>query len=90
MSDRFVGFWSQYQPDLREAELTYDVRLERYAREPDIPEMAEFDRWRARDVLEVGCGIGSDALSFAEGRVTRCLGYTRLRPLTASFTPFVP
>src|SRR5690349_13502776 len=68
MSDRFVEFWSQYQPDLREAELIHDldVRPERYAREPDIREMAEFDRWRARDVLEVGCGIGSDALSFAE------------------------
>lgn len=33
--------------------------------EPHIPRFAEFDRWRGKDVLDLGCGIGTQALMFA-------------------------
>ena len=37
----------------------------RYRLEPHIPEVARFGDYRGRDVLEIGCGIGSDGLQFA-------------------------
>ncbi len=33
--------------------------------EPHIPGFAQFERWRGKRVLELGCGIGSDTLEFA-------------------------
>jgi ubiquinone/menaquinone biosynthesis C-methylase UbiE len=66
--DRYSAFWSNYQPGLAEfqAGTSDEVCRRRYRSEPDILEMAQFERWRGRDVLEVGCGIGSDALGFVE------------------------
>ena len=37
----------------------------RYKVEPCIPEMAEFEQWSDRLVLEVGCGMGTDLRQFA-------------------------
>lgn len=37
----------------------------RYTLESHIPEIARFGEFRDRDVLEIGCGIGADALQFA-------------------------
>jgi 2-polyprenyl-3-methyl-5-hydroxy-6-metoxy-1,4-benzoquinol methylase len=42
-----------------------EVEARKYLVEPHIPGFAQFDRWRGRRVLEVGCGIGTDAISFA-------------------------
>ncbi len=33
--------------------------------EPHIHGFAEFERWRGKSVLEIGCGIGTDSLNFA-------------------------
>jgi len=40
--------------------------------EPHIPGFAEFEKWRGKNVLEVGCGIGTDTVNFARhgARVT--------------------
>lgn len=43
-----------------------EVRARRYFVEPHIPGFAQFDRWRGKRVLEVGCGIGTDGAMFAE------------------------
>jgi SAM-dependent methyltransferase len=43
------------------------VAAHRYRVEPCIPEMAEFNRWKAKRVLEVGCGMGTDLRQFAAG-----------------------
>lgn len=42
-----------------------EVEARKYLVEPHIPGFAEFERWRGKRVLEVGCGIGTDTINFA-------------------------
>jgi 2-polyprenyl-3-methyl-5-hydroxy-6-metoxy-1,4-benzoquinol methylase len=42
-----------------------EVEARKYFVEPHIPAFAEFERWRGKRVLEVGCGIGTDSINFA-------------------------
>jgi len=41
------------------------VEARKYFVEPHIPGFAEFEKWRGKKVLEIGCGIGTDTISFA-------------------------
>jgi len=43
-----------------------EVTARKYFVEPHIPQFADFERWHGRRVLEIGCGIGTDTLSFAQ------------------------
>ena len=36
-----------------------------YFVEPHIKEFADFDKWKYKEVLELGCGIGTDSINFA-------------------------
>ena len=42
-----------------------EVEFRKYFVEAHIPRFAEFERWKGKKVLEVGCGIGTDSISFA-------------------------
>jgi SAM-dependent methyltransferase len=66
------GYWSRYQPGFRFARATpgtpefyKEVTAQRYALEPHIPEVVAFEHWSGCDVLEAGCGIGTDGTRFA-------------------------
>jgi SAM-dependent methyltransferase len=65
-------FWTEYQPGFRfteaepgSPEFFAEVEAHRYALEPHIPELARFDSWAEKDVLEAGCGIATDGIRFA-------------------------
>lgn len=40
------------------------VEYRKYRVEPHIPAFADFPEWRGKRVLEIGCGIGTDAINF--------------------------
>ena len=42
-----------------------EVEAKRYLVEPHNPVFACFDKWKDKDVLEIGCGIGTDTINFA-------------------------
>jgi 2-polyprenyl-3-methyl-5-hydroxy-6-metoxy-1,4-benzoquinol methylase len=42
-----------------------EVEARKYSVEPHIPLFAQFERWRNKKVLEIGCGIGTDTINFA-------------------------
>jgi 2-polyprenyl-3-methyl-5-hydroxy-6-metoxy-1,4-benzoquinol methylase len=42
-----------------------EVEARKYFVEPHIPLFADFERWSGKNVLEIGCGIGTDTINFA-------------------------
>jgi ubiquinone/menaquinone biosynthesis C-methylase UbiE len=42
-----------------------EVEERKYFVEPHIPAFADFTRWAGKRVLEIGCGMGTDATNFA-------------------------
>lgn len=42
-----------------------EVEKRKYFVEPHIPAFADFGAWKGKKVLEIGCGIGTDAVNFA-------------------------
>src|SRR5260370_16180105 len=42
-----------------------EVEARKYFVEPHIPGFADFERWRGKKILEIGCGIGTDTINFA-------------------------
>lgn len=42
-----------------------EVEARKYFVEPHIPNFAQFQRWKGKKVLEIGCGIGTDSINFS-------------------------
>ncbi len=49
-----------------------EIEHQRYEMEPFIFEHAQFDRWKGKKVLEVGCGTGTDLLQFLRSGSDAC------------------
>lgn len=53
------------QSEIGTREYFEQVEARKYLVEPHIPAFAEFEKWRGKKVLEIGCGIGTDTINFA-------------------------
>jgi ubiquinone/menaquinone biosynthesis C-methylase UbiE len=65
-------FWNEHpcgskfaQSEIGSAEFFEAVERHRYQTEWHIPQMVNFPRWRGARVLEIGCGLATDAVQFA-------------------------
>ncbi len=65
-------YWNQRPCNIRHSpkavgtrEYFDEVEWRKYFVEPHIPAFAQFERWRGKRVLEIGCGIGTDSINFA-------------------------
>lgn len=73
IEDKIKKYWNSQPCNIKHgtsefcsAEFFKEVSDRRYRVEPHIPEFAGFHLWAGKRVLEIGCGIGSDAEEFAK------------------------
>lgn len=72
LNDRIRDYWDRQPCNIGHStepvgsEAYFDaVTAKRYRAEPHILDFAGFHHWRGKRVLEIGCGIGTDAEQFA-------------------------
>jgi SAM-dependent methyltransferase len=70
--DTVKAYWDARPCNIRHSKLPVgsreyfdEVEKRKYYVEPHIPRFAQFERWKGKRVLEVGCGLGTDTINFA-------------------------
>jgi 2-polyprenyl-3-methyl-5-hydroxy-6-metoxy-1,4-benzoquinol methylase len=70
--DKIKDYWNNQPCNIKHsskplASIEYfnDVEKKKYFVESHIPGFADFNRWKNKKVLELGCGIGTDSINFA-------------------------
>ena len=64
-------YWNKQPCNINHSSKTFlskeyfeEVRKKKYFVEKHIPKFANFKKYRNKNVLEIGCGIGTDAIEF--------------------------
>lgn len=67
-----MDFWDKRPCNIRHSQAKIgtkkyfdEVEIRKYFVEAHIPKFAQFQKWRRKKVLEVGCGVGTDTINFA-------------------------
>jgi len=70
--NKVKDYWNSRPCNLRHStakigtrEYFNQVEARKYLVESHIPPFADFEQWRGKKVLEIGCGIGTDTINFA-------------------------
>lgn len=70
--EEVAAYWNRRPCNIRHStkdvgtrEYFDEVEARKYFVEPHIPGFAEFDKWAGKKVLEIGCGLATDATNFA-------------------------
>jgi len=70
--EEVISFWDRRPCNIHHSpkpigtrEYFDEVEKRKYFVEPHIPRFAQFERWKGKKVLEIGCGIGTDTINFA-------------------------
>jgi len=73
LEKKIIEYWNNRPCNIKHSaqpigsrEFFNEVSARRFLVEPHIPEFAGFHLWNGKRVLEIGCGIGSDAEEFAK------------------------
>src|SRR5258706_9928498 len=71
--EKVKGFWNRRPCNIRHStkpvgtkEYFEEVQARKYFVEPHIPGFAEFEKWQGKKVLEIGSGIGTALINFAQ------------------------
>jgi 2-polyprenyl-3-methyl-5-hydroxy-6-metoxy-1,4-benzoquinol methylase len=66
-----ISYWDNQPCNINHSKQTFgsieyfnEVEQKKYFVEPHIPKFAEFQKYSGKNVLEIGCGIGTDAVNF--------------------------
>lgn len=70
--DEIKNFWNNRPCNIRHSskelgsrEYFNEVEKRKYFHEPHIKSFANFGMWKNKDVLEIGCGLGTESINFA-------------------------
>lgn len=71
MKQKIKEFWNKQPCNIKHSKKKFlskkyfnEVKRKRYFIEPHIKEFAKFKNYNKKNVLEIGCGIGTDAIEF--------------------------
>lgn len=69
--EHVAEYWNHRPCNIKHSNLEYgtkeyfdQIEDRKYHVEPHIKQFADFSRWHGKRVLEIGCGIGTDAINF--------------------------